>query len=394
MSVPGPGFRWRPVEEEARAQCERVVASLAPGSVAVVMGTRPEMIKLGEILRLLGPAARVVHTGQHFDDTLALRFYGELGLAPPALQLAVGGTSRGQQLGEATRLLDAHFAEDRPVAVVVQGDTNATLAGALAANARDIPLAHVEAGLRSRDRAMPEEHNRVLTDHLADLCCAPTEVNRANLAAEGIQGDGVEVTGNTIVEALARLLPDRGAQDALLADHAVQAGRFVLATFHRPETVDAPGPLTAVLGGLAGLPLPVVLPLHPRTAKRVADFGLGHLADGLHVVPPVGYREFLGLFARCAFAVSDSGGVQEEASVLKRPVLVVRRSTERPEVLGTFAELVPAGPRIGEVAGGWATDVDALHARLAELPSPYGDGAASLRSVAALGRLLARRGPG
>ena len=157
-------------------------------SVAVVFGTRPEVVKLAPVLWALGGTARTIHTGQHYDPALADTLLHELGLAPPMLQLAVGGAPRGAQLGEATMLLDGAFAANPPEVVVVQGDTNTTLAGALAANARNIPLVHVEAGLRSYDRAMPEEHNRVVTDHLADLCCAPTETSRERLAAEGIAG--------------------------------------------------------------------------------------------------------------------------------------------------------------------------------------------------------------
>ncbi|MGA8209941.1 MAG: UDP-N-acetylglucosamine 2-epimerase (non-hydrolyzing) [Nocardioidaceae bacterium] len=366
-------------------------ARLPDGSVAVVLGTRPEIIKLGELVRLLGPAARVVYTGQHYDDRLGPRFFTELGLPAPDVVLSVGGTPRAQQIGGAVVSLDRHFAEHPPRAVVVQGDTNATVAGALAANARDVPLVHVEAGLRSRDRAMPEEHNRVVVDHLADLCCAPTETARENLAREGIVGDRVVVTGNTVVEALHRIVPDLAHRRALVADAGLTPGRFVLATFHRPENVDDPERLATVLRELGGLDLPVLLPLHPRAAARVAGFGLSALLDRLQVAMPMSYGDFLGLAAESAFLVSDSGGVQEECSVLKRPVAVVRNSTERPEVLGTFARLVPLGPAVGQVAAEWTADLAATHERLRDLASPYGDGTASRRCLDALTDLLERR---
>jgi UDP-N-acetylglucosamine 2-epimerase (non-hydrolysing) len=360
------------------------------GGIALVLGTRPEIIKLSGIAQLLGPAARIVHTGQHYDHDLAGSFFEEYGMPAPDVVLGIGGISRGAQIGRVVAQLDRHFADHPPDAVIVQGDTNAALAGALAANAGALPLLHVEAGLRSHDRQMPEEHNRVLVDHLADLCCAPTEVSRANLAAEGISGPRVEVTGNTVVEAVGRLLPGREQRRALLDRMGLRAGRFVLGTFHRPENVDDPLCLERILRELAALPLPVVLPLHPRTAQRVRSHDLCPLLDGLRVLPPVRHADFLGLAAESAFMVSDSGGVQEEASVLKRPVLVVRASTERPEVLGTFSELVPPGPRIGEVATGWIAELEALHGRLDRTPGPYGDGSASRRSVAALQRLLRR----
>jgi UDP-N-acetylglucosamine 2-epimerase (non-hydrolysing) len=358
--------------------------------IAVVYGTRPEIVKLAGILRTLGERARVIHTGQHWTPALSDVFVTQLGLAPPAVRLEIGGTSRGRQIGEATAALDDHFAAARPAAVVVQGDTNTALAGALAANARELPIVHVEAGLRSFDRAMPEEHNRVVVDHLAELCCAPTETSRANLLAEGIPDERIVVTGNTVVDVVPEILPGPDERRALLEAHGVERDQFVLATFHRPENVDDPDVLARILDELAALPAPVVLPLHPRTAARAEAFGLGPELRRVRVVEPLGYREFLGLGSMCGVLVSDSGGVQEEASVIKRPVVVVRRSTERPEVQGTFARLVAPGPEIGATVRAWWSELDALHARLAVTPSPYGEGDASRRSVDAIDRLLAR----
>ena len=363
-------------------------AQLEASSIAVVLGTRPEVVKLAGVVRLLGDAARVVHTGQHFDPNLSDLFFSELDLPAPASWLAVGGAGRSAQVGEAVVGLGELFAGDRPMAVVVQGDTNAVLAGSVAANAAEIPLVHVEAGLRSFDRRMPEEHNRVVADHLADLCLAPTDVNRSNLAAEGIGDDRVVVTGNTVVEAVGEQLPPPAARRAVLDELGVNSGGFVLATIHRPENVDNPAALATVLEQLASVPLPVVFPVHPRTSRRIEEFGLSDRLAPLIVVPPVGYQRFLALLAESAFAISDSGGVQEEVSVLKRSVIVVRRSTERPEVVGTFAELCPPGPGLGELVRRWSSDITGLHERLASLHSPYGDGQASARSVDALRRLL------
>jgi UDP-N-acetylglucosamine 2-epimerase (non-hydrolysing) len=354
----------------------------------VVLGTRPEIIKLAEVIRLLGPAACVVYTGQHYDDRLGPAFFRELAVPPPGVRLSVGGSPRGQQIGAAVHSLDVLFGDRPPRAVVVQGDTNSAVAGALAANAREVPLVHVEAGLRSYDRAMPEEHNRIVADHLADLCCTPTETTQGNLEREGITGDRVELTGNTVVEALLRLIPAPPDRHRLLARMKLAAAGFVLATLHRPENTDDPERLAFRLRELSGLPLPVVLPLHPRTADRVESFGVGHLLDGVTVVEPLAYGDFLALASECAFLVSDSGGVQEEVSVVKRPVLVVRNSTERPEVLGTFARLVGPGEPIADHAAEWCADLPALHERLAGTASPYGDGSASMRCVAALERLV------
>ncbi len=361
---------------------------LAVQSVAVVLGTRPEIIKLATIVRLLGDAAWVVHTGQHYDPRLSGSFFSELALPEPDDFLEVGGTSRGHQIGEATLRLDALFAEKAPVAVIAQGDTNAVMAAALAANAREIPFCHIEAGLRSHDRAMPEEHNRVVADHLADLCCAPTATNVENLASEGINGERVVRTGNTVVEAVRDLLPPPEERVEMCMRFGVRPGHFVLSTFHRPENVDDPGRYRMILEELAALPVPVVLPLHPRSVRRAAEHGLGDLLGRLLVVEPIGYRDFLGLEAEAALIISDSGGVQEECSIVKRPLIVVRRSTERPEVIGTFARRVLPGPEIGAQASLVLDNLEEAHAYLSDLPSPYGDGSASERSLSALARLL------
>ena len=365
-----------------------VSVDLPPGSVAVVLGTRPEIIKLAHIIRLLGPAARVIHTGQHYDANLSADFFRAFDLSFPSDYLEVGGEPRGIQIGEATSRLTRLFTDDHPRAVVVQGDTNAVLAGSLAANATETPLVHVEAGLRSYDRAMPEEHNRVVCDHLSDLCLAPTETSFVNLAKEGIGGDRVAITGNPVVEALNSLLPPAGQRAEVLTHYGLRPNGFILSTFHRPENVDHPQTWETILSDLAGLSLPVVLPLHPRSRQRAASFGLGPLLEKLQVVDPLPYPDFLSLMAECALVVSDSGGVQEEVSVLKRPLVVVRNSTERPEVIGTFAVLRQPGQGVDEAITQITETLDYTHRQLTQTPTPYGDGTASLRSVTLIERLV------
>jgi UDP-N-acetylglucosamine 2-epimerase (non-hydrolysing) len=357
-------------------------------AIAVVLGTRPEIIKLAPLIDVLGTGARVVHTGQHFSGPMSEQITAGFALPAPAVNLGLGGTGRGAQLGSMITALDRMFAADRPDAVVVQGDTTSALAGALAANANDIPLCHIEAGLRSFDREMPEEHNRVLIDHLADLCCVPTPTNSANLTAENIPPDRILVTGNTIVDALQRMRPAPTVMSATLAGFGLHRDRFVLATLHRPENVDEPDVLRLLLTQLAALPLPVLLPLHPRTGQRVADFGLSALLDGLRVTGPLQYQEFLALAGAAAVIVSDSGGLQEEASVLKRPIVVLRRSTERPEVEGTFSIRVLPGPESELVLRRWTGVVDKRLRHLAAIPSPYGDGKAAERIAASIRMLL------
>jgi UDP-N-acetylglucosamine 2-epimerase (non-hydrolysing) len=354
------------------------LTSLPPESVLVVLGTRPEIIKLGHVIRLLGDRAAIVHTGQHFDTGLSETFFEAFALPRPAALLGVGGDTRGAQIGRAVTGLDTYIRDHDVRVVVVQGDTNSAFAGAIAANATQTPLVHVEAGLRSFDRRMPEEHNRVLVDHLADSCAAPTETNRANLRAEAIPDERINVTGNTVVEAVQSLLPDLARRQSLLEAYGLDADGFILSTFHRPENVDDPDTLRVILQQLATLPIPVVLPVHPRTADRIAATpGLAAAVGRIRLIDPLGYEEFIGLAAESALLISDSGGIQEEASVLKRPVIVVRRSTERPEVLGTFATLLDPRADLVGAAQGWLDDLPALHARLEGIPSPYGDGSAS-----------------
>ena len=352
---------------------------MPPKSVAVVIGTRPEAIKMAEIIRILGPAALLIHTGQHYSETLWRRVVRDLDLPPHDLALAVGGSARSAQIGDAVARLGDAFRGARSVrAVVVHGDTNATLAGALAANAEDLPLFHVEAGLRSGDRRMPEEHNRVVVDHLADLCFAPTPAAYDNLADEGIPTERIQLTGNPVVEVARRLLPDAIDRQEACRRLGAEPGAYVLATLHRPENSDNAFRLTAILDDLRSLELPVVLPAHPRTREAAPSRTL----DGISVIDPVCPRDFLALLAEARLTVTDSGGVQEEVSVLGRQALVVRRSTERPESLGAVAELVEPGPSLRNAARRRLSEYhpfEGLPARCV-----YGDGRASTRITNAI----------
>lgn len=350
-------------------------------SIALVYGTRPEQIKLSVLSTLLGGQARLIHTGQHYDPHLT-------GGLRPHLRLAVGGRPRGIQVGQATADLTTHFDQAPPRAVIVQGDTNAALAGALAANATGIPLIHVEAGLRSGDRAMPEEHNRILIDHLADYCCAATPGNAANLWNEGIDEDRVVLTGNTIIEAVHLTRRDHTTARAVLA--LLDEQPYALATLHRPENVDDPDQLATTLSALASLGLPVLLPLHPRTRQRIHTFGLTPLLDRFTTTKPLAYPAFLALAERSALLISDSGGIQEEASVLGTPLIVLRRSTERPEALTTGRCVLTTDlTRLATLATALTSGTSTGAA------SPFGDGRASAR-IADLVELVARewRRPG
>jgi UDP-N-acetylglucosamine 2-epimerase (non-hydrolysing) len=350
--------------------------------IAIIVGTRPEIVKLAPVARLLGEAARLIHTRQHEDEELSGVFLAAAGLTLARALSGIRGEPRHAQVGRMIEQLGGLLAERPTAAVIVQGDTNTVSAGAQAASYAGVPVIHVEAGLRSRDRTMPEEINRCVTGVLADVHCAPTEQAAANLRAEGVPASRIMLTGNTIVEATRRMMPGPRAARAIVAALGAEPDGYVLATIHRPENTDDPARLEAILAELGKLGLPVLLPLHPRTRAAAARHGLTPALDRLRVLPPADHRTFLGLASQARLLVSDSGGVQEECTVLKRPLIVVRNSTERPEsVAAGFAHLVQPGPAIGDLGRELIADAG-LALRLAAIPCPYGDGKASQRIAA------------
>ncbi|WP_199842261.1 non-hydrolyzing UDP-N-acetylglucosamine 2-epimerase [Streptomyces sp. CB02613] len=360
----------------------------------VVLGTRPEVVKLAGVIRGLGSDAQVVHTGQHYDDALSGEIFCGLGLPEPRVGLRrTGGLPRVEQVSSMIDQLGRTFEAARPAVVVVQGDTNSASAGAQAAHYLGIDVLHVEAGLRSHDRTMPEEINRRIIGVLADVHCAPTEGAAAHLLAEGVEPHRIHLTGNTAVEAVRASLPGPEARRAVLKAHGLCSDGFVLATVHRPENTDDPERLRLILGELVGLGLPVLLPIHPRTRARARRYGLDGLLAALRVVEPVDHATFLALAHEARLLVSDSGGVQEECTVLKRPLVVVRNNTERPEAMDSgFAVLAAPGPDIGFRARALLDD-PGLAARLAATPSPFGDGRAGDRIVGLIRTLVERAVP-
>jgi UDP-N-acetylglucosamine 2-epimerase (non-hydrolysing) len=347
--------------------------------IAIVVGTRPEIVKLAPVIRMLGPEARFLHTRQHRDEQLSGVFLAGAGLPQPEMLSGICGEPRHVQMGRMVEQLGDMFAGRPPAAVLVQGDTNTVSAAAQAANYAGVPVVHVEAGLRSHDRAMPEEINRCVVGVLADLHCAPTERAVTNLRHEGVPAKKIVLTGNTIVEATLGMLPGDGAACGITAGLGIEPGEYVLATIHRPENTDDPDRLRMILDELSKLGLPVLLPLHPRTQAAADRHGLTAALDRLRPVPPADHRTFLGLARHARLLVSDSGGVQEECTVLKRPLIVVRNSTERPESIEAgFAHLVQPGPAISELGRQLIAD-PGLSERLAGIPCPYGDGKASER---------------
>ncbi|WP_367128891.1 UDP-N-acetylglucosamine 2-epimerase [Saccharothrix sp. HUAS TT1] len=348
-----------------------------PGSVAVVLGSRSEVFALAPVLSALGDSAGVLRPGRELPGA------------------ATRAEDRDRRIAVALNRLRQVFAADRPDAVLVPGATDTALAAALAADAQGIPLVRLGAGLRSREPDRPEEHNRVLLDRACDVLCASTPVNVANLEADGLGDRDVRLTGDTTVEAVRhRLMPERDRR-AVLRQRGLEPDRYVLATIGHPENVDDEEALFALANQLAGVVdagHPVVLPVDPRTRAALDRTGILSSGVDLRVVDRLWHSEFLALARHAALLVTDSGAVQQEATVLKRPVLVVRRSTERPEVLRDFGAPVRPHDDITGIALGWLDrDGDARRAGLAGLPSPFGDGRSGER-IADVVRSLVRAG--
>lgn len=331
-----------------------------------------------------------MHTGQHFDDELSAVFFTELGLPAPDVQLEIAGGSNTSQSARMLAALEPVIAQAAPDCVLVYGDTNSTLAGALAAVQQGVPVAHVEAGMRSYDRAMPEEINRVLTDHLSALLLCSSEAAAANLAAEGIGRSGaagqrasstataVQVVGDVMVDVAQQAQPRARERVDLVRAHGVDPGGYLLATVHRAGNVDDPQRLGALVELLVGVGEPVVLPLHPRTRLRLEAAGLlGRLQGAVRVTQPLGYLELTALLCNARAVLTDSGGLQKEAYLAGVPCVTLRSRTE-------WVETVEAG---------WNTlvdlELDAARAALAapvpaQRPQLYGDGSAGQRVVEAL----------
>jgi UDP-GlcNAc3NAcA epimerase len=347
--------------------------------VLTVIGNRPQFVKAAAVSdRLRADAHEVlVHTGQHYDDELSRVFFDELGLPRPDHQLGVGGGTNTSQTARMLAALEPLLAAERPDVVLVYGDTNSTLAGALAGAQAGVPVSHVEAGMRSYDRTMPEELNRVLADHAAALLLCSSERAAETLRLERVVGE-VVVVGDVMVDVAHLLAPRARARTVALEAWGVESGGYLLVTAHRAGNVDDPVRLARLVELLLAVPGPVVLPLHPRTRARLEAAALLQRLDGrVRLTPPLGYLDFTALLLHARAVLTDSGGVQKEAYLAGVPCLTLRSVTE-------WTETVDAG---------WNTlvDVDAAAAVAAlerplpaERPPLYGDGRAGERVVAAL----------
>ena len=351
--------------------------------VVIVTGTRPEIIKMAPIIRALKKSripSVFVHCGQHYDYNMAQQFIDNLELTSPDYWLRIMSSSPGAQTAEIMAKMDELLCKINPSIVLLEGDTNTVLAGALAANKRNITIGHIEAGLRSYDLRMPEEHNRRLTDHISEYLFTPTKHAKTNLVKENVWGK-IYLTGNTVIDAVKEHLPIAEKTSDVMQQ--IPFKEFAIATAHRAENVDDPVVLESFIEVFAKSPLPIVYPMHPRTCKRLQENNmLGKLEamQNVLILPPTGYLDFLILMKNSKIIITDSGGIQEEATApnIRKRVLVTRLSTERQESVETgFATVV--GTDTKRIL---AAMNEALNNQK-ELPttSPFGDGTAAEKTV-------------
>jgi UDP-N-acetylglucosamine 2-epimerase (non-hydrolysing) len=357
--------------------------------VHLVAGARPNFMKIAPVHRALAATSWAepvfVHTGQHYDESMSDVFLDELGLPRPAIHLEVGSGTHGAQTAAVLERYERACLEHRPDWVVVPGDVNGTLAAALAATKLHIPVAHLEAGLRSGDRAMPEEINRIATDAIADLLWTPSEDADEHLRREGIPEHRIERVGNVMIDSFEHLRP---AIEATRAhdELGLPARGYALVTLHRPSNVDEAGPLEVILHQLAALAaeLPVVFAVHPRTRARMDEFGFDRIVErqpALRLVAPLPYIRFMSLVVDAALVVTDSGGIQEETTYLGIPCVTLRTTTERPITVTRGTNRLAEPPAL---LGAATAAIDARPA--APSPPPLWDGHAAERAVASLDR--------
>jgi len=348
--------------------------------LSIVLGTRPEIVKMSPVIRACQDAAvsfSILHTGQHYSYNMDRVFFEQLGLPDAAYNLDAGSGSHGQQTGRILEGVEQFLRREQPDAVLVEGDTNTVLAGALAATKLGIEVGHVEAGLRSHDKRMPEEINRVLVDHCSDYLFAPTERSRENLTREGLQAKTF-VVGNTVVDAIFHNIEISKQRRSVLKDLDLETGRYFLATAHRQENVDDVTNMRGIVRGLELVAkefgLDVVYPIHPRANRRLKEFGIS--TDGVRITEPLDYWGFLQLESNARLVLTDSGGVQEEACVLSVPCLTLRENTERPETLDVGANLL-AGTDPHEIL----EKARVMLQKRTKWENPFGDGRAGQRII-------------
>jgi len=349
--------------------------------IAVILGTRPEIIKMSPIIRECERQNInyfILHTGQHYSYEMDRTFFEELGLPEPTYNLDVGSGTHAEQTGKILAGVEKALMREKPDVVLVQGDTNTVLAGALAAAKLHIKVGHVEAGLRSLDRRMPEEINRVMTDHISDYLFAPTGEARQNLMREGIDEKKIFITGNTIVDAVYQNLEISRRKGNVLKEFGLKPKDYFLVTSHRAENVDSKERLKEILKGLnliqKEFSLPVIFPAHPRTVKRIDEFGLS--LSNIRKTEPLGFMDFLQLEANAKLVLTDSGGVQEETCILGVPCVTLRNNTERPETLEVGSNIL-----VGTDSNRMLMATHEMMARNTGWANPFGDANAGKQIV-------------
>ena len=348
-----------------------------------IVGARPQFIKASAVSRVISRyediQEHIVHTGQHYDDNMSALFFEELQIPAPDTHLGVGSGAHGEQTGRMLTKLEPLMQSEAPDWVLVYGDTNSTLAGALAAAKLQIPIAHVEAGLRSFNRRMPEEINRIMSDHLSDLLFAPTREGVANLAREGIMGDKVLFVGDVMYDVVRHISVRLGTH--LLDRLKLSEQTYIAATIHRAENTDDPMRLSAIFNGFGnvGRKIPVVLPLHPRTKARIHEFGIS-IPDGVILIDPLGYGDMSALVRSAAIVVTDSGGLQKEAYFHGVPCVTLRDETEWVELVQTGWNHLVSPVHHEAVTGGILGVLESDRPNHTDV-SIYGDGNAAERIV-------------
>ena len=355
--------------------------------ICVVVGTRPGIIKMSPIIRALGERRInyfVVHTGQHYSYEMDRKFFEDLNLSKPKYKLDTVKRyqTHGGQTAEMIKGIERALFIEKPKIVLVCGDANTNLAGAIAARKLQIMVGHVEAGLRSDDWQMPEEHNRVMIDHISELLFAPTEKEKENLIKDNVKGK-IFVVGNTIVDAIYQNLEIAKAKDSILDVLNLKSNGYFLLTLHREENVDYKENLEIVLNSLEIITeeygMQIIFPIHPRTRKRLMEFGLKEKAESikkLKLIDPLGYLDFLMLLENSQLVLTDSGGIQEESCVLRVPCITLRKSTERPETVKVGANFV-AGLKAKDILKGLSEMLE----RERNWENPFGDGQTGRRIV-------------
>lgn len=355
--------------------------------ICFVLGTRPEIIKMSPVIRQCQKQNIdffIVHTGQHYSFEMDKLIFEDLELPQPKYNLEVGSGTHAVQTAAILTKTEAILVEEKPSVVLVQGDTNSVLSGALAAIKLHIRVGHIEAGLRSFDRKMPEEINRIIVDHIANYLFAPTETAKTNLLNEGIDQKNILVTGNTIVDAVNLGLQLAQSKSKILVDLNIQKDKYLLLTLHRAENVDDFSTFNEILKGLASLQsynLPIIWPIHPRTKSRLQEFNLLKTLETnktFKIIDPVGFIDLIQLQANAKLVITDSGGLQEESCILGTPCVTVRTTTERPESVDVGANYLA-----GVTEEGIKQGVTEMIRKSKKWSNPFGDGLAAENIISA-----------